>query len=74
MSGDGQGVAEDLLHRLLQGIVAAAAAVGLVTAQHGGLHVLSDGAGAAVGQQVDEDVFAVQQEGFMPARTMASSR
>ncbi|MNH12758.1 hypothetical protein D3C79_723090 [compost metagenome] len=60
---DGKGITEDLLHRPLQGVVAAAAAVGLVAAQHGSLHVLGDGAGATVGQQVDEDVFTVQQEG-----------
>ena len=44
-------------------MVAAAAAVGFVAAQHRGLHVLRDGAGAAVGEQVDEDVFAIEQEG-----------
>ncbi|MNC37902.1 hypothetical protein D3C75_864870 [compost metagenome] len=63
VGGNGERIAEDLLHRPLQGVVAAAAAVGLVAAQHGGLHVLGDGTGAAVGQQVDEDILAVQQEG-----------
>ena len=55
-------VAENLFNGVAQCVVAAAAAIGFIAAQHGGLHILRDRAGAAVGQQVDKDIFAIEQE------------
>ena len=59
---DGVLVAEDFLDGIGQRVITAAAAVGLVAAQHRCLHVLRDRAGAAVGQKINEDIFAVEQK------------
>ena len=55
-------IAEDFLDRVGERVITAAAAVGFIAAQHRRLHILRDRAGAAVGQKVNEDVFAVEQK------------
>ena len=59
---DGVLIAENFFDRIGQRVIAAAAAVGFVAAQHRRLHVLRDRAGATVGQKVNKDVFAVEQK------------
>ena len=59
---DGVLVAEDFFDGFGKRVITAAAAVGLVAAQHRCLHVLRDRAGAAVGQKINEDIFAVEQK------------
>ncbi|CSC03433.1 Uncharacterised protein [Vibrio cholerae] len=44
-------------------MVAAAAAVGFITTEHRGLHLLRDSASAAVGEQVNKYIFTIEQKG-----------
>ena len=59
---DGVLIAEDFLDGIGQRVITAAAAVGFVAAQHRGLHILRDRAGAAVSQKINKDIFAVEQK------------
>ncbi len=58
-------VAVELLHRLLQVVVVAAAGVSLVAQHQPGPLAVAHGAGAAVGEQVDVDQLGGQKEGVV---------
>ena len=58
-------IAVILLHRVFEVVEVAAAGVGLVAEHHAGPLPVAHGVGAAVGQQVDVDVFGAQQEGVV---------
>ncbi len=55
-------IAVDVVHRRLEPEVAARAGVGLVAELHRRALLLGHGGGAAVGEQVDEDVVGAEQE------------
>ena len=55
-------VAEDVLHGIAEAVEAAAAGVALVAFHDGGPLMRGHGAGAGVGQQVDEDVVGREQK------------
>ena len=63
MGGNRKAVIEDLLYHLGQAVVAAAAGVRFVADHHRAPLAVAHGARAAVGQQIDVDVFGAQQEG-----------
>ena len=62
MRGDDVPVAEDILNGILEAIEAAAAGVAFVAFHDGGPLVGGHGAGAGVGEQVDEDIVGGEQE------------
>ena len=62
VGGDHVLVAEDVLHGVAEAIEAAAAGVALVAFHDGGPLVRGHGAGAGVGEQVDEDIVGGQQK------------
>ena len=59
-------IAKNIFYGIAQRIVATAAAIGFIATQHRRLHILRYRAGAAVGEQINKHVFAVEQEGVHP--------
>jgi hypothetical protein len=62
MGGDDVGKAEYVLDGFLEAVIAVAASVGLVAAHDACPLGCTHGAGAAVGQQIDENVAGGEQE------------
>ena len=62
VGGDDVRVAEDVLHGVAEAIEAAAAGIALVAFHDGGPLMGGHGAGAGVGEEVDEDVVGREQE------------
>jgi hypothetical protein len=58
-------VAVGLPHRLLEPEEAAGARIGLVTELHRRALLLGKGRGAAIGEEIDEDILGAQQEGVV---------
>ncbi|CSA17025.1 Uncharacterised protein [Vibrio cholerae] len=56
-------ITKNIFNRSRECVVAAAAAVGFITTEHGGLHLLRDSASAAVGEQVNKYIFTIEQKG-----------
>ena len=62
MGGDDVTVAEDILNGILEAVEAAAAGVAFVAFHDGGPLVRGHGAGAGVGEQVDQDIVGGEKE------------
>ena len=62
MGGDDVTVAEDVLDGILEAVEAAAAGVAFVAFHDGGPLVRGHGAGAGVGEQVDQDIVGGEEE------------
>jgi hypothetical protein len=69
VSGDDEAVAVVLLHGFFEVVEVLAAGVGLVAQHHAGPLPVAHRAGARVGQQVDVDVVALEQEGVVAGLT-----
>ncbi len=65
VGGDEVLVAVVGLHGVFEVVEVAAAGVGLVAQHHAGPLAVAHGVGAAVGEQVDVDVFGAEQEGVV---------